>query len=276
MKKLFAGFIVFVIANCSFAQHQLVKLWETDSTLKVPESVCFDGGNKALYVSNIDGTDPWAKDGKGSIGKLTLDGKILAIEWVTGLNAPKGMGLYKDNLYVADLTELVVIDVNYGKIVKRIPVPGATGLNDVSVDGDGNVYVTDMKGKKIYKVKDGNVEILAQDLKNPNGILKTKKQLFVLDDGTLNTVNKDKTITKLADGFEGGTDGIENIKGDEFIISCWAGVVYYVNTKTGAKEVLLDGRPNKKNSADIGFNAKKKIIYVPSFWKNTVTAYEVK
>ena len=84
-------FLLLIVAVClcrnSFAQHSLTRLWETDTLLKIPESVLFDAENKILYVSNIDGTDPWAKDGKGSIGKVGLDGKIIATEWVTGLNA---------------------------------------------------------------------------------------------------------------------------------------------------------------------------------------------
>src|SRR6187455_661580 len=116
-----------------FAQHKLEKLWETDSVLKVPESVLFDGDNKVLYATNIDGTDSWGKDGKGSVAKVGLDGKVIATEWMSGLNAPKGMGLYKGKLYVADLNELVVIDIAGSRIDKRIAVTGAVGLNDVSI-----------------------------------------------------------------------------------------------------------------------------------------------
>ena len=75
--------------------------------------------------------------------------------------------------------------------------------------------------------------------------------------------------------MEGGTDGIENVKGNEFIISCWAGVIWYIN-EDGSKELLLDSREIKKNSADIGFDAINKIVYVPTFWRNTVVAYQVK
>src|SRR6187397_707267 len=137
MKNIFLRSIIVLLALLSsttvFSQHQLVKLWETDSVLKVPESVLFDAANKVLYATNIDGTDPWGKDGKGSVAKVGLDGIVIATEWVSGLNAPKGMGLYKGKLYVADLNELVVIDIAGGKIDKRIAVTGAEGLNDVSV-----------------------------------------------------------------------------------------------------------------------------------------------
>ena len=257
-----------------FAQHKLEKLWETDSVLKVPESVLFDGDNKILYAANIDGTDPWAKDGKGSVAKVGLDGKVIAAEWVSGLNAPKGMGLHKGKLYVADLNELVVIDIAGGKIEKRIVVTGAEGLNDVSVSKNGTVYVSDSKLKKVFVVKDGVTELLLDTLKGPNGVLIRGDDFYLLDAGGMYKMNKDKTLTKITDGMDGGTDGIENISGNDFIVSCWQGVVWYVNAN-GSKQQLLDSRPDKKNSADIGIDAKNKIVYVPTFWRNTIVAYRV-
>jgi DNA-binding beta-propeller fold protein YncE len=272
-----AAFLVVIFFNSPllFAQHSLEKLWETDSVLKVPESVLFDADNKVLYATNIDGTDPWARDGKGSVAKVGLDGKVIATEWVSGLNAPKGMGLYKGKLYVADMNELLVIDIAGGKVEKRIVVTGAEGLNDVSVGKNGTVYVSDSKLKKVFIVKDGVSELFLDNLKGPNGVLMHGDDFYLLDAGGMFKMNKDKTLTRITDGMDGGTDGIENISGNDFIISCWQGVVWYVNAD-GSKQQLLDSRPDKKNSADIGIDAKNKIIYVPTFWRNTIVAYRVK
>jgi len=279
MKKILSrpAFLIAILLNSSllFAQHKLEKIWETDSVLKVPESVLFDGDNKVLYATNIDGTDPWGKDGKGSVAKVGIDGKVIAAEWVSGLNAPKGMGLYNGKLYVADLNELVVIDIAGGKIDKRIVVTGAVGLNDVSVSKTGIVYVSDSKAKKVFLVKDGISELLLDTLKGPNGVLMRGDDFYLLDAGGMYKMNKDKTLTMITDGMDGGTDGIENISGNDFIISCWQGVVWYVNAD-GSKQQLLDSRADKKNTADIGMDAKNKIIYVPTFWRNTIVAYRVK
>ncbi len=275
LSRLVIVLLVMVNSTIVFSQHQLVKLWETDSVLKVPESVLFDASGKVLYVSNIDGTDPWGKDGKGSIGKVGLDGKVIAAEWVNGLNGPKGMGLYKGKLYVADFDELVVINIAAGKIEKKIPVSGAVGLNDVSVDKNGIVYVSDSKNKKVFRVKDGVSELFLDNLKGPNGVLAHNDDFYLLDAGGMYKLNKDKTLSKITDGMEGGTDGIENVSGNDFIVSCWQGVVWYVNGD-GTKQQLLDSRPQNKNSADIGFDAQKKIVYVPTFWRNSIVAYQVK
>jgi DNA-binding beta-propeller fold protein YncE len=273
---LLTGLLIFSLTP---AQVKLVKIWETDSALKVPESVLYDAANKVLYVSNIEGTEPWGKDGKGSIGKVGLDGKIINAEWVTGLNAPKGMGMYKGKLYVADLTEIEVIDIAKGTIVQHLPLMGAVGLNDISISANGELYVSDSKARNVYIVplnfpKKTALILDSSRLKRPNGVLLHGNNLYVLDDGTMYRMGKNKTLTKITDGMEGGTDGIENVTGEEFIVSCWAGSIWYVKSD-GSKTLLLDTREQKINSADIGYDAKNKIVYVPTFWKNSVVAYQL-
>ena len=273
---LFFTFLTCCSAVLKSQNHQLIKKWETDSVFKVPESVLYDYTNNVLYVSNIDGTDPWGADGKGSVGKMDGNGKNIKVDWVSGLQAPKGMGLYKGKLYVADLTKIVVIDTKKGVIENSIAVDGAVGLNDVSIDTKGTIYVSDSKIKKIFIIKKGQAAVLLDSLKAPNGVLAHDKEFFLLDAGGLYKMKKDKTLTKIADGMEGGTDGVELINGSgDFIVSTWSGVVYYVNAD-GTKQTLLDGRNAKMNSADIGIDAKNKIIFVPTFWRNSVAAYEVR
>jgi YVTN family beta-propeller protein len=274
-KSILLSLSILFCAAVSAQVPQLVKKWETDTLLKVPESVLYDEKGKVLYVTNIDGTDPWAEDGKGSVSKVGLDGKIISVEWVSGLNAPKGMGLHKGKLYVADLKSIIVVDAATGKVDSKIEVGGAQGLNDVSVDEKGVVYVSDMPGKKIYRIENGKQEIILENLNRPNGVLAHKNEFFVLDNGTLFKMNKDKSLTKITDGLEGGTDGIENIGGNNYIVSCWAGSLWHVNTD-GTKTNLLDTREKKINTADIGYDSKNRIVYVPTFWKNSVVAYELK
>lgn len=267
-------FSFFCIGFLAAQNHILVKKWETDSVFKVPESVLFDGANKILYVANIDGKDPWGADGTGSIGKMGADGKNVIVDWVKGLQAPKGMGLHNNKLYVADLTDIVVIDTKTASIEKRIPVSGASGLNDVSVDKKGIIYVSDSKAKKIFRIENEVTELFLDNLKGPNGVLMHGKDFYLLDAGGLYKMNADKSLTMIADGMEGGTDGVENITGNDFIVSTWSGMVFYVNAD-GTKQTLLDGRPNKMNSADIGFDAATKTVFIPTFWRNSVAAYQV-
>ncbi|MEP7277124.1 MAG: ATP/GTP-binding protein [Bacteroidota bacterium] len=255
-------------------EHALVKLWQTDTLLKVPESVLFDAGEKVLYVSNIDG-QPWDKDGKGSIGKVGLDGKIIAVEWVKGLNAPKGLGRHNNNLYVADVDNVAVIDIAKAAIAKRIPVEGAQELNDISVDKNGNVYVTDSKAGNIYILLNDEFELFAADLPGLNGVLATQKGVYAVAAGALWKTEPAKKAVKIAGGMEPAVDGIVQVAENEFLVSVWNGIIYYV--KPGKKVLpLLDTREQKSNTADIGFDPVTRTVYVPTFFKNSIVAYTLK
>jgi hypothetical protein len=280
MRKIFSGIVL--ISSLLFLNndkvraqnHQLVKKWQTDSLLRVPESVLYDGTNKVLYTSNIGGA-PAGKNGKGSIGKVGLDGKIIQVDWVTGLNGPKGLGLYNNALFAADIDEVVVIDIRSGKINHHIPVPGAEFLNDISVDSKGIVYVSDTKTGKVHRIDNGVVTTYAENIEGANGVLAVGDDLYVLGNGNLWKISKDKQRTKITDGMDASTDGIERVNGNEFVVSCWSGVIYYIHGD-GSKQQMLDTRDQKINSADIGYDKNSRIVYVPTFFKNSIAAYELK
>jgi DNA-binding beta-propeller fold protein YncE len=264
------------LATAAQADHKLTKSWESAATLKVPESVRLDAKRKVLYVSNIDG-EPWTADGKGSIAKIGLDGKVIAAEWVTGLDCPKGLALSDDGkwLYAADIGGIDVIDIEAGKIKNKIAIPEGIQLNDL-VNDKGTLYVSDSKGKKVYVVKDGAASVYLDEkvLKGPNGLLVHDGALYVLDNDSLNKVEKDKSLKVLASGMPGGTDGLENVKGDDFLVSVWSGALWYVKAD-GSKELLFDGKAEKTSTADIGWDPKTMTVYVPTFFKNSVIAFKV-
>jgi DNA-binding beta-propeller fold protein YncE len=257
--------------------HKLTKVWESEPALKVPESVRFDAKRKVLYVSNIDG-EPWTADGKGSIAKVGLDGKIIAAEWVTGLDCPKGLALSADGkwLYAADAGGIVVIDVKKGKIKKKIAIPEGVQLNDLVAGDKDTLYVSDSKGKKVFVVKDGKASVYLDEtvLKGPNGLLVHNGSLYVLDNNSLNRVEADKSLKVLADGIPGGVDGLENVNGEDFLVSVWSGAVWYVNAD-GSKELLFDGKAVQTSTADIGWDPATKTVYAPTFFKNSVIAFKV-
>lgn len=257
---------------------KLVKVWETDTTLRTPESVLYDGHN-TLYVANIDGKAD-ALDGSGFISKVSLDGKIENLRWTSGLNAPKGMGLYKNRLYVTDIYRLVCINTENGQAEKTWDAPEKNAfLNDITVAKNGTVYVSDNRNNKIYRLKDGQWEVFMEgdQLNGPNGVLAVGKDKLMIGStkiGALQSVNlATKTITKLADGMA-ATDGIVPEGKANYFVSDWNGQLFHVNAD-GTKQQLLDTREAKINSADIDYVAKKKLLVVPTFYKNSVVAYRV-
>lgn len=253
--------------------HSLEKIWETDTVVAIPESVIPDATHKFLFVSLIDGGG-WDADGKGGVGKLGLDGKNYIPDWITGLNAPKGLGLYGNRLYTADISEVVVIDIKKGVIEKKIPVEGANGLNDITVDAKGIVYVSDSKSGKVYRIEKDQPVLFMDNLSGANGLKAHGEELYVLANKSVLNVDAShhvRTITTLPNGG----DGVEEAGNGDLIVSEWLGTIYYVYAD-GRKELLLDRRPEKKNTADIHYDPAAHLLYVPGFNGKTVTAYRLK
>lgn len=274
---------ILVIFGCTETERQKKQVdvkatlkWQTDTVLKVPESVIYNPEDKFIYVSNING-EADSVDGNGFITRLNLDGKIASLEWVKGLDAPKGMGIFKGKLYVTDIHKLVIIDIATAKVEKEIVVDSAEFLNDVTIDAKGDVYFTDSGAKKIHLYKDGVVTLWTEDplLLKPNGILAGENSLRIIDMETGLFYDADyatKKLTGVADTIPGG-DGVMQISKNEYIISCWPGEVYYVND-TMVKQIL-DTKKEKLNAADAWYIDGENLLVVPTFFGNSVMAYTI-
>jgi DNA-binding beta-propeller fold protein YncE len=250
--------------------------WQTDTIFKVPESVLYNEADKFLYVSNINGK-PDSVDGNGFISRMTLDGKIDKLEWLTGLDAPKGMGVFNGKMYVTDIHNLVIIDIPTASIEKSIKVDSAEFLNDVTIDAKGNVYFTDSDAKRIYVYKEGVVSLWTKNpmLLKPNGVYALENSLRIIDMETGLFYDADYTTKKLtgvAQNLPGG-DGVMQISKSEYLISCWPGEVYYINDTLVEK--ILDTRVAKLNAADAWYVDAESLLIIPTFFGNSVMAYTI-
>ena len=211
----------------------------------------------------------------GTIVRIALDGKVIKNDWVTGLSSNKGSALFNGLLYTAETSAIAVIDVDKASVVKRIPIDGAVMLNDVAVDAKGVVYVSDTRTGKVHRIEGDKSTLYLENIPGANGLLTVNNDLYVAGSTTFQKVNTRKEITKIADGFESGLDGIVMVAENEFILSNYKGILYYVKAD-GTNQLLLDSRANKIMANDISYDSKTKMLYVPSFGTNRVIAYKVK
>ncbi len=279
-------------------QTKINKSWETRNDLKNPESVAFAPKQNVLFVSNING-NPTQKDQNGFISKVSaLNGSIIELNWVTGLNAPKGVAISSNNsrLYVSDLTDLVEIDIDNGKIMKRLNAPGSAFLNDVVSDNQGNIYVSDTITNTIYKL-DGNSNktsslqawLQSPQLNGPNGLHvdNSKNRLIVASLGEMSKPGagievvdlQSKTITTL--GKEGttspfgGLDGIESdtLETHYYVTDNPAGKLYIVNANGTGYGTLID--LYTQGAADLGFIPGQSTVIIPLMKDNKLVAYKL-
>ena len=247
-----------------------------------PESVYVYGNN--LYVSNMSGPGI-AKDGVGWISKLNKKGKVLTEKWVEGLNAPKGLGVYKGQMYTSDIDEVVVIDIAAGTIAAKISVPGSKLLNDIAIDSIGNVYISDTFGAKIFRIDQATKKVSeVVTLKEaPNGLLLVGDLLYIAGYGT-----PKPDATGMVDGTKGGLssynlvtselktiipeigriDGIELLKDGKLVISVKIEeALYWVDLKEGKITGSVRGATSFANFtdvADMGYDSKRNLLYVPN------------
>lgn len=290
--RSFKNILILLVFSFSFIQntfadeHGLELAWEL-SGLANPESVVYDPRLNLLYVSNVNG-GPNDKDGNGYISLVSMDGRIINEKWVTGLNGPKGLALFGTTLYTADIDELVVIDVDHGRITDKYKVDDAKFLNDVAAAPNGDIYVSDMLTNRIHLLSGGNftIWIESDELEAPNGLDVVGDDLIlgawgVMTDGFATAVPghlkrisiKDKSITSIGDGSPvGNLDGVEVDKDGGFYVTDWMnGKLFHISSTGEVKELLS----LKQGSADHEFIIEKNMMFIPMMNDNIMYAYKV-
>lgn len=253
----------------------LTFLWETDTLLTTVESVIYDPVSDFIYTTNIDGHF-MNKDGQGSISKVALDGRVVDAEWISGLNAPTGTGLYEGRLYVTDIDAIVEIDIDAGDVLQTYPIEGASALNDIEVGPNGVVYASDTGGNAIYALRNGVIETIVTNVDTPNGLLAHDGHLLITrwTPRTVDHLNLDtKALTPLASDIA-GPDGLEAVGDGTYLASGFNGLIYHVAVD-GAKTLLLDTSTQGIRAADIDYIPSKRMLLVPTMQSNKVMAYRL-
>ncbi|WP_438971817.1 SMP-30/gluconolactonase/LRE family protein, partial [Methylophaga sp.] len=146
-------------------------------------------------------------------------------------------------------------------------------LNDVEIDGLGNVYVSDSGTDKgvnagIYKITpNGKVtEVINADagIKRPNGLLMDGADLLLVADfgtGDLYRLQAQSgKVAHLNQGF-GGADGLVRDTRGFLYISDWNnGKVWQLSSPEATPQIIAD---DLKAAADIALSADGKNVMVP-------------
>lgn len=254
-----------------------------------PESVLVD--TKRVYVANVGKElKPMDKDGDGYISLLNKKGEIVNKNFLTGLNAPKGMALVGNTLYVADVDEVRGFDIVSKKQTFSLVFEGVKFLNDIAAKDARTLYVTGTDSGKVYEVniKTKKVKPIA-DLPSANGIIYEKGRLYGVElshsssdmfggGGKMYEIDtKTGALTQLGK-VEGVLDGIQKV-GDIIYYSDWikfekTGIVRTYNLKTKAEsELSLDkiGGP-----ADFWIDKKEHKIWIPKMIEGKVLIVDLK
>ncbi len=265
--------------------------------ISTPETVIHDPDQDVYLVSNING-NALEVDDNGYIAKISPEGKVTEGRFIDGakpdvkLNAPKGLTLAGDKLYVADITFVRMFDRKTGAPAGEIEFKGSTFLNALATGPDGAIYVSDSglkAGKEgfeptgtdaVYRIdpaKKNKITPVAKnkDLGRPNGLAVDQSGVWVVTFGTgelyrLSPKGQKEAAVKLP---KGQLDGLVLLEGGSVLASSWEGSAVYRGTGAGQFEPVVS---NVKSPAGIGYDAKRKRVLIPSFMGNVVQINPIK
>lgn len=253
---------------------ELTEVWRT-AGFASPESVIPDPETGLFFVSNVNGEGDVA-DGNGFISRITREGEIETLEWASGLDAPKGMALVGDRLYVTDIARIVCIDRESGQIVADWPAPGAGFLNDAVAGPDGRIYASDSATGRIYVLENGMVHVWAEDaaLTAINGLwMEDDRMLTVTMNGVFASVSlEDQSVTVIGEGLGDG-DALSPDGQGGYLSSEWPGRIYHL-MPDGNFTVLADTR-----DADIYINDFYRdgdLLIIPHWSPGEVSAWQIR
>lgn len=271
---LIFGVFAFSVSCANMAEpsrHSQPVKWLLSEGLCEPETVIHDSVKDRLIVSNICG---FKKDGKGYLSVLNMDGTPETLRWIEGLDAPAGMAIQGRKLYVTDLDKVQVIDLDRGDITDVLgPYVDAKAFNDIAVDLDETVYVSDSARHKIIKISGGAPTSFPDDaatFKFANGLHLDGARLYV---GGENFWVIDLAANKIDEmGINGlaDIDGIETDGRGGLTVSIVGGDVWHLPLDKAPAVWTAPG----VSSTNHAYLPKGDLVIVPTGYDNTVIAFQ--
>lgn len=253
--------------------------WEI-SGFEFPESVVADPNSDWVYVSNIVNQEI-----PGYISRVSKSGKVDNYKWVKGLNQPCGLAIYKNKLYVGDQNVVHIIDIQKSEIIQSLYAENAKALNDIAIDQNGSVYISDVIGGKIYTIIDNKLAVWTENtgINHPNGLYIDGAYLIVAElalklnpdtspkiPGSVYKINlADKSFEMINSSYHlGGLDGVTKVGTKYLITNNSGGELYAISEK---ERILIASL--SPGIADLC--AEGQIIYIPSFG-GTLSSFSLK
>lgn len=257
-----------------------------------PESVVIAGNRR--FVSNMGAKpEPTSKDGDGYISELDAQStlikqRIFPREGDPPLNAPKGMAVIGNRLFVTDIDRIVGYDLTTHKQVFEAVVSGGPEkfFNDLAVESDTTLLMTDTLRNALYRYDFGSKSfaVVAGDMAGANGVAldASRKLAYVaamgaqFGGGDLYSVALDGTGAKARriGNVHGLLDGIALVDG-KLLLSDWKSVsepvpgtvTLHATDGTLASTLSI---PELHGPADFDYDATQRLVWIPDMQNNRV------
>jgi sugar lactone lactonase YvrE len=257
--------------------------------VNAPEAVKYDPDQDVWFVTSFGEGDPspLGKDNNGSISRYTGDGTPDSVGFIAGgrngavLNAPKGMAISGDTLWVADIDAVRGFNRRTGAPLATVNIKGAKFLNDIALGPDGADPKTGLGHPgpdRIYRIgADRKPAVALEDtsLAAPNGIAwDSAGRSFVIvpfmGPQLVRWSPGDSAVHPLATG-KGQQDGVEPTGDGRLLVTSWADSSLNI-VESGQYTRLAGGFPSP---ADLAWNPKTRRAAIPLLMAGRVEIWEL-
>ena len=240
----------------------LTLAWTVDGVFTSPESAIYDEARDVIYVSNVNG---YTTNGLGYLSALSVDGDIIEEKWLEGVNAPTGMAISGDTLFVADFNRVAEVDIPSRTVRRFYDAPDENpGVNDVALSPEGALFVSASAVSAIYKLQGDELVTWAQSdaLKFANGLYADAQTLFVAGFYLRRIDLVSKEIEAFGD--DAVLEDLESIEaapdGGYFVTMIGDNPIMHVSDAGGVSQVL----ERAVFSADIEVIHNQRLLIAPS------------
>jgi hypothetical protein len=262
-----------------------------------PSAVIYDADRDLYWVSNLNGEE---STGNGFISRLEPDAERSTLNYIDGkrqgvpLDAPRGLAVFADVLYVADVKMIRRFKASTGEHLTDTAVPGSVFLSDVAVAVDGSIYVTDVGSDPseaalanagadaIYQISPaGQVSVVAKrpNLGGPFALVANETGLWITCSGS-------NELLLLVPGTDGeavadagrlalpgsALRGIVGMPDGTFLISSEATGTVYRGYRDGPFQAVVD---ELEGPGDLGYDTRRQRLLIPLLTGHALAIFEL-
>lgn len=197
----------------------------------IPEGIAYDPTSKTFYVSSTYKRKIVSIDSLGAIGNFTQPAEdnlwgVVGMQvdvhrqhlWVATSHAGDGMPMQGMNPEEEGDSGVFKYDLTTGALIKKYILkanPDGHFLNDLVVNGQGDVFITDSRADAVYVIpqRSDSLEVFLKLERSPNGITLSDDERFLFislrgDVGRVTVSNRDFLWLKRLNDVRVGADGL--------------------------------------------------------------------
>jgi len=285
-KKLFVAIIITVVC---FTNAMLTEKIEFSSAQLYPEGIAYDTKNKKIFLSSLYLGKVGCVDSKGVYTTFCDDAKLISTVGMKYnasnhklyvINADGGISTRTSPATLKKINQLVIIDVKTATIESVVELgdlyQGKHFVNDLTIDKNNNVYITDSYAPVIYKVDSKNnksifvtSDLLKADSNaigtngidwNPDGYLLVAKTV----EGSLWKLTMDGKVTRVQlEGDVKWADGILFTKKNELVVvENRSGKIVFLKSDDNWKSAKIVKEEKSSDTFPTTATQNEKNIYV--------------